>query len=487
MDIRTKLVFALAAVTLGSMLVFGWFLNGIADRLLGEGTAEQLESLAESGADALEDIVDGWKERVQLIASRTQLRVSLREYGASADPDAVARIRRIVEDAAASVHSVAALGVYDVRGGRIATAGPAAGEVPAFLSARSTSGPFGEVLFLGVVPAADGLPRVAYTTPLALDGERVGLLFVSLDARRLVELALDYTGLGETGELMIVVPDPDGARTLHPVRHAGHGAAATGATGALLLTAQDDPSRMALAGDEGVHTEGLRDYRGERVWAATRYLPETGWGLVVKLDADEKRAAIRGFREEMVTLALSLAGIGLLVAVAIGFRFAAPIHALAGVANRIREGDLGARAEVKREDEIGLLARTFNQTADELQARMTELREFQKFFDVSLDLLCIAGTDAYFKRTNPAFTQALGWTEEQLTSRPFLDLVHPEDVDATQAEIDKLAEGHPTISFVNRFRCADGSWKYLRWNTYPEPETGRLYAVAREIRDPLAS
>jgi PAS domain-containing protein len=68
-------------------------------------------------------------------------------------------------------------------------------------------------------------------------------------------------------------------------------------------------------------------------------------------------------------------------------------------------------------------------------------------------------------------------------SKPFLDLVHPADVEATQNEIDKLARGVPTISFLNRFRRADGSWVYLRWNSYPDPETGLLYAIARQIED----
>ena len=62
--------------------------------------------------------------------------------------------------------------------------------------------------------------------------------------------------------------------------------------------------------------------------------------------------------------------------------------------------------------------------------------------------------------------------------------MHPEDKAATQLEIDKLAQGVPTISFVNRFQCSDGSWKYLRWNSYPEPDTGLLYAIARQIEDP---
>jgi PAS domain S-box-containing protein len=208
---------------------------------------------------------------------------------------------------------------------------------------------------------------------------------------------------------------------------------------------------------------------------------------VVKFDADEKRASIGEFREELISLALALAGIGLLVALVLGFRLSKPIHDLARVANRIREGDLDARAHRTREDEIGLLAHTFNDMAEELQVRMTELHEYQKFFDVSLDLMCIAGTDGYFKRTNTAFTGALGWTKEQLLSQPFLDLVHPDDAAATQNEIEKLARGISTISFVNRFRCVDGSWTYLRWNSYPDPETGLLYAIARQIEPPQES
>ncbi|MBK5098572.1 MAG: HAMP domain-containing protein [Gemmatimonadetes bacterium] len=317
---------------------------------------------------------------------------------------------------------------------------------------------------------------------LTLDAEHVGYLFVLLNGQRLVDLTTDSTGLGQTGELMVVERDSAGPRTLHAVRHPIDGIDGD-VRGAILLVGEDDPARLALADEEGVFTEGLRDYRGEPVWAATRYVQETDWGLVVKFDANEKKAAIDAFRGELVTLALSLAGIGLLVAVFLGFRLAKPIHDLAEVANRIRDGDLDARASRTREDELGLLAHTFNDMASELQVRMTELHEFQKFFDVSLDLLCIAGTDGYFKRTNPAFTKALGWTEEQLVSKPFFDLVHPDDVEATQNEIDKMARGVPTISFLNRFHCADGSWIYLRWNSYPDPDTGLLYAIARQIED----
>ncbi len=479
MDIRTKLVFALVAVTLGSMLAFGAFMYRTADRMVGESTAQQLQGLVESSADALESIEDGWRERVLLIASRTQLRISLREYGVAADPEIRERIERILADAAGAVRSVAGLAVYGVRGALVTEVGLRTDALDPALAPRFSPGALTDVLFVGAAITEDGYPRVAYTTPLTLDGERIGYLLVVLNGNRLLELTGDYTGMGETGELLIVMPDPEGARTLHPVRHVAEGEEAVAG---VLLTGARDPAVRSLTDSAGVWTRGLVDYRGEDVWAATRFLKEPGWGLAVKFDAREKRTSIHEFREELVSLALALAGIGMLVAVFLGFRFAAPIHNLAEAATEIGDGNLDARATVQREDEIGFLARTFNEMAEALQAQVLELHEFQKFFDVSLDMLCIAGTDGYFKRCNPAFERVLGWSSEDLLKQPFLDLIHPDDVRATEQEIASLSEGIPTISFVNRFRCSDGSWKWLRWNSYPDPDTGLLYAIARETR-----
>jgi PAS domain S-box-containing protein len=478
-DIRTKLVFALVAVTLGSMLAFAAVTYQKAGEMIDDAAAEQLEGLAESSSDALESIVDGWEERVQLVASRTQLRLSLRDFNASGDPAARERIQRILDDATGSVQTIAALATYARDGRLVAQSGDAADSILAVLYPMSRAESTARVRFLGVSFTPDGAPRVAYATRLSIEGERVGFLFVLLNGKRLGTLTADTAGLGRTGELMIVMPDSGGARTLHPVRGSG-----PEIRGDVLLADERDPAKLALEGSEGLFQEGLVDYRGQTVWAATRYISKTGWGLVVKFDEAEKRDVVYRFREEMVSLALTLAGFGIFVAVILGFRFAMPIQSLAVVAKQIGGGDMSARATVKREDEIGLLARTLNQMADELQERVTELHEFQKFFEVSINLLCIAGTDGFFKRTNPAFEKALGWDREKLLGHPFLELVHPDDLKATEDEIAKLAQGIPTISFVNRFRCVDGSWKWLRWTSYPEPESGLLYAIAREIEGP---
>jgi len=106
--------------------------------------------------------------------------------------------------------------------------------------------------------------------------------------------------------------------------------------------------------------------------------------------------------------------------------------------------------------------------------------EHSRFFAMALDMLCIAGTDAYFKAINPAFSNTLGYAEHELLGQPFLAFIHEDDIAATLAEVDKLASGQPTISFENRYRCKDGSWKWLSWRAAPASD-GAIYAVARDV------
>ena len=98
-------------------------------------------------------------------------------------------------------------------------------------------------------------------------------------------------------------------------------------------------------------------------------------------------------------------------------------------------------------------------------------------------LLCIAGTDGYFKRVNPAFHKTLGHTEAALLSRPFIEFVHPDDRQMTSDEVGKLAQGIPAVHFENRYRHADGTYRWLLWNTTSAPEEGLLYATALDITE----
>ncbi|MEJ2204856.1 MAG: PAS domain S-box protein [Gemmatimonadota bacterium] len=478
MDIRTKLVFAYVVVALGCMAALGAATYVEARGRLRVSTLQQLVSLADSKQEALELIIEGWGERVALIASRTQLRLSLRSHNEDARADAAPRIRAILEDAVRSSTSVTLAAVYDVSGDLLAWAAEephrAADDLPASLAAEADG-----VSYRDATPVPGSGPVVAFVAALALDGEILGTLYAQLAGNELVELTSRYGGLGETGETLVVMrTDADEATVLHPTRHP-NGAPVRLAAG----PGDDNPISAALSPSEGTRWVDATDYRGAQVWAATRHVAETGWGVVVKVDHAEAQAPVVEFREKLARLGLSLSAFAILLGTVTGLRLAKPIHDLAEVVTQVRHGTLSARADEEREDEVGLLARAFNEMAGELEQRMTSLQEYKKFFDVSLDLLCVAGTDGYFKRTNPSFERVLGWSEEDLLRRPFLEIIHPEDIEATEKELDKLSQGIPTVSFVNRFRCADGTYKRLVWTSYPDPETGLLYAIAHDVRE----
>ena len=110
-----------------------------------------------------------------------------------------------------------------------------------------------------------------------------------------------------------------------------------------------------------------------------------------------------------------------------------------------------------------------------------EENKIEQFFNLSLDYLCVGNTLGLFEILSPAFSRELGFSDEELKSKPFYNFIHEEDVEKTKNEIDKLAHGITSINFETRFMCKDGSYKLLNWNASPDQETGLIYAIARDI------
>ena len=174
------------------------------------------------------------------------------------------------------------------------------------------------------------------------------------------------------------------------------------------------------------------------------------------------------------------------------------LEQLTGAAEAIAAGDFSRRVPVDRPDEVGRLAATLNTMAARIgeshealerrvEARTQELerarQEQDHFFSVSLELLCIAGVDGRFRRVNPAWAQVLGWSTAELTARPYLELVHPDDRASTETQTIALEKGHHILAFENRYRCKDGSYRWLSWKAAPLPGTDVVYAAARDVTE----
>lgn len=110
------------------------------------------------------------------------------------------------------------------------------------------------------------------------------------------------------------------------------------------------------------------------------------------------------------------------------------------------------------------------------------LTEYSNFFiKKSPDLICIAGTDACFKEVNDAFTEVLGYSKEELLSKAFTSFIHPEDIESTYSQVEKLSLGNPVIDFENRYLKKNGDWVWLQWRSIIDPSNNLIYAIARDI------
>jgi PAS domain S-box-containing protein len=168
----------------------------------------------------------------------------------------------------------------------------------------------------------------------------------------------------------------------------------------------------------------------------------------------------------------------------------------AGVTLRLdevsRNADRLARGEqpdsvTAADDEVGHLTTRLAEAGALMAGRVHELEEtraeLDRFFSMSLDMLCIADLEGRFKRVNPAFGVTLGWSADELTAVPYLNFVHPDDREAVLAETAKLAAGETTLTFEARYRCKDGSYRWLNWRALPLPDRGLIYATARDVTE----
>lgn len=132
----------------------------------------------------------------------------------------------------------------------------------------------------------------------------------------------------------------------------------------------------------------------------------------------------------------------------------------------------------EQQEALSLLA---EEVVSQIVARQknVEKNKLENLFNLSIDLICVAGMDGYFKKVNPAFTTILGWSMEELLSRPVFDFIHPDDVEATRAELAKLGMGEKTIGFEPRFRTTDGRYLLIRWMANPDINTGDIYIIGR--------
>ena len=367
MDIRTRLIFALVAISLVSMAALGAFGYEALQDLLLTNQLRKLDAVATSKTQDLERVQVAWIDRVRLVTSQPQLRAALEGASRGEPGEHEAILQRILDDARQSVTSLHGVQLFSPDGEAVARTGLfVADAVPSAQSlaeARQREG------VRDVLLGPEGELLVSLLSPVIRDGRWVGTAWVLLSARELQDVTADYTGLGETGETLLVRAEGEaGAIVLTPLRHDPNAALRR------RVRASDTvvPAWEAASGVEATFRDAT-DYRGEKVYAATRWIDGLGWGLVAKIDVLEERLAVVELRDTLFRLGLSLSAFGIVAGTVLGLIFSRRLLDLADVARRVGDGEWDLRANERPDDEIGQLGMTFNAMTRQLVAANREL------------------------------------------------------------------------------------------------------------------
>ncbi len=307
-------------------------------------------------------------ERLALVASRTQLRLSFAEHQAGGDPLVHRLLTRILNDAADSIDDVAGIALYDTAGVLAVATDDAPGDrhpPDPDLLAAAHRGPLVDRIYRD----DQGRPGAFLAGPMTLGEDLIGVVVMWCRLEPLLEALADVSGLGATGETVVARPLPDGRyEFLAPTRFLPDAT--------LTVFAPLPEGRAGTTNPfTGADAVRFRDYRGEPVLAVGNRVAGTDWVVVVKMDHREALASLRRSAALTVVFVLALGAVVVFATLRFARGLSLPLEELAVSVDAIAGGDYAAQAPVRSADEVGALARGFNTMASSVAASRAGLEE----------------------------------------------------------------------------------------------------------------
>ncbi|MDH3392706.1 MAG: HAMP domain-containing protein [Desulfobulbaceae bacterium] len=366
MKIKSKLLLALLLVSLVPIFFGAIFSYYNSRNALTRSMVNHLKSVSSTQHARVNEIIARNLERLSLVASRTQLRITLAaslDNGTRKDLD---RLGHILSDALTSIDDFICISVYSPAGVVVVSTDPALVGDKHFdqeFFDRCRTQNTADYFFRD----RDGKLRLYLSGPLYLEKRFIGVIVVTSRVDNLLSLVRDYSGLGNTGETLLVKRNGSADSVfLLPTRFGKEEA-----VGQVLSSEKNYAATHAYA-EEKFITDSI-DYREQPVLAVARQVEATGWGMVVKIDKDEAYASVDYLRRMLLMMVILAVVVILGVALYIANGFSGPIDHLATVAEKIAGGDLSLKAEVTSVDEVGVLARSFNKMVDSLLQTSSDL------------------------------------------------------------------------------------------------------------------
>jgi signal transduction histidine kinase len=359
MRLIEKITLLLLGISLLPLAIVGSLLYSSAKTTLQSQTIEQLSSIATVQQHRLGDIRSQNLKRLADFNSRELLRTQVDTYDRTKNKDALSHITASLNDAKRLGGDIRNITILDQKGGLVAST-----EKETVATRQLAGDLFKQGINQNSVKLAltgNGGEAVFYLSgPLEYGSDKIGMSIIEVSADELIKTVTDYTGLGDTGEIALGQRLDNGSFVyITPLRFDSQAANST-------VTDKAQPMYKALMGEEAVFSN-TKDYRGQEVIAVTRYLKDSDWGLVAKIDHTEAFKRLSGLFSQFILLVFIDSVLVVFASIAIARYVTQPILDIDEVAEQISKGNLRSRVTNISDDEIGNLAGTFNDMLNTLE------------------------------------------------------------------------------------------------------------------------
>lgn len=452
MSIRSRffIVFLIMAlVPMGIAMAMTFF---IAQEELLKREVDNLQAVAKVQEHRINEAVDRYLEKMKLVSTRRIFRQNMAEYIISKDQVLKDDMLRLMESIYPTVDGINYISLIDKSGMVVVSTRPQ--EEQKDLSQEDF---FREGLvsnrFFGLTKDENNRLQVLMVGPLVWENQVVGVAEMSFSADTLVAITEDYTGLGESGEVVLAEKNKAGdALFFTPLRFDASAALSR----AIPLSSTNVPIVVAINGEETVlYGKDTVDYRGKNVVAVTRYIDSLEWGIVVKMDTSEIMQSVLNLLRSYFWVMVFTAIIVFVTAYWIAEYVSVPINMLIDAAKKLQSGKFSHRIKMKRSDEFGLFADTFNKMAHTIEKNYDHLEEAVKkrtedlgkakarmeaMFSYMGEGLVFINTHGEVELMNDVAEKITGYSQVKAFGKKWIDLVQPSNEKGEVYEKEDILE-----------------------------------------------
>lgn len=339
------------------------FFNQYVAEISRERLIERLSGISQIAKTRIQSAVARMRDNHQLIASRTQMRLSLQQWNMKQNSQYQEKIKRIIHDAASASETIDTIVISDLGGNTVAQVNSE------FTGTSYVGNTEGDIHYQ--TDYADGELILTLTSALYFENEKIGTIQTVFTPSFILDLVKDRTGLGKSGEWLFAITNESGdALFAVPLKYDAEAAFRR----SVHKSRTDVPIIPALQGQE-IILEYAPDYREIPVLAATRYIPELDWGLVAKIDEAEVNAISQNSHQFLIILEVVSLALSLLVGLLLANFISRPIERLTGYSRQLAEDKYQESHINAGFLEADTLFKAFNQMASELSELNNNLNQ----------------------------------------------------------------------------------------------------------------